>query len=226
MYATPTNGFTPKGPKPVFIQIRDIPKGAAPITGEQLYICLTKIVPTEEITGVQRIGALWRVYLNSHDSRVKLISKGLEIRGVTVPVYDTNPFTQAKNEHLTRVTIKDVPLSVNDELISLTLARMKCQIRGEIMRQKLRVYGHLISCLNGDRVCYIEMGISSSAQASNHWQYVLRKAFSYWTATNIIEMFKMSCRWSFSITMPESSKMQNMFEIGPYEQHLPNADLR
>lgn len=154
--ATPTNGFTPKGPKPVFIQIRDIPKGAAPITGEQLYICLNKIVPTEEITGVQRIGALWRVYLNSHDSRVKLISKGLEIRGVTVPVYDTNPFTQAKNEHLTRVTIKDVPLSVNDELISQTLARMKCQIRGEIMRQKLRVNGQLTSCLNGDRACYIE----------------------------------------------------------------------
>ena len=154
--ATPINLNMSNGPKPVFVQTRDIPKGTAPISGEQLYISLAKIVQSEEITGVQRIGALWRVYLNSHDSRVKLITNGLELRGVTVPVYDTNPFTQAKNEHLTRVTIRDVPLSVSDELISQTLAKLKCKVRGEIMRQKLRVNGQLTSCLNGDRVCFIE----------------------------------------------------------------------
>ena len=106
--------------------------------------------------GVQRIGSLWRIYLNSHDNRVKLITKGLEVRGTTVPVYDTNPFTQAKNEHLTRVKMKDIPLSVGDELISQTLEKLKCHVRGEITRQKLRVNGQLTNCLNGDRVCFID----------------------------------------------------------------------
>ena len=155
--ATPKDGtFVPKGPKPVFARTKDIPQGAAPISGEQIYIALTKTVPNDDIMVVQRIGSLWRIYLNSHESRVRLITNGLEVRGITVPVHDTNPFTQSKNEHLTRVTVKDVPLSVGDELISQTLEKLKCRVRGEIVRQKLRVNGQLTGCLNGDRVCFID----------------------------------------------------------------------
>ena len=55
--ATPKDGtFVPKGPKPVFVQTKDIPPGVAPISGEQIYIALTKTVPNNDIMGVQRIG--------------------------------------------------------------------------------------------------------------------------------------------------------------------------
>ena len=78
------------------------------------------------------------------------------IRNATIPVYDTNPYTKSKNEHLTRVLVKDVPLSVGDELIKCTLEIMKCKVRGDVIRQKRRVNNELIDCLNGDRVCYID----------------------------------------------------------------------
>ena len=155
--ATPSaDTYLPQGPKPIFVQSRDAPRRDSYITGEELYIALTHSVDRHCITGVQRIGSLWRIYVNNHEARVRLISNGLVIRNTTIPVYDTNPYTKAKNEHLTRVLIKDIPLSVSDELIKSTLEKMKCQVRSDIIRQKLRVNGELIDCLNGDRVCFID----------------------------------------------------------------------
>ena len=54
-----------------------------------------------------------------------------------------------------RVLIKDVPLSVSDEVIKSDLQAKKVNVEGEIYRQKLRVNGQLTSCLNGDRLLYI-----------------------------------------------------------------------
>lgn len=146
----------PRGPKPVFVQARDVPNKENPISGEELYCTLSHTVTSDNIIGIQRIGSLWRIYLNSHEDRVKIITNGLKLRETVIPVYDTNPYTQARNEHLTRVAIKDVPLSVGDELIKQSLEKLKCNIRGDITRQKLRVNGQLINCLNGDRVCFID----------------------------------------------------------------------
>ena len=67
-----------------------------------------------------------------------------------------NPFTTARDEHMTRVFIKDVPLSVGDDLIRATLEGKKYKIRGDITRQQLRVGGQLTNCLNGDRIVYID----------------------------------------------------------------------
>lgn len=155
--ATPAaDTYTPQGPKPVFIQARDVPQRDAQLTGGDVYIALIRSVDRQVVRGVQRIGSLWRIYVNNHDARVRLISHGIVIRNTTIPVYDTNPYTKSANEHLTRITIKDIPLSVSDELLKSTLNRMKYQVRGDVIRQKLRVNGELIDCFNGDRVCYID----------------------------------------------------------------------
>ena len=154
--APPRDTFTPNGPKPVFVKTRDFPPSDKTVTGEELYFALSKCVASENITGIQKIGSLWRIYLSRHEDRVKLITQGLHIRSAVIPVYDRNPFTKSHNEELTRVTVKDIPLSVGDELIKNELEKMKCKIQGEIIRQKLRVNGQLVNCLNGDRVCYIE----------------------------------------------------------------------
>ena len=63
---------------------KDIPPGVAPISGEQIYIALVKTVPNNDIMGVQRICSLWRIYMNSYDNRVKLITKGLEVRAKSI----------------------------------------------------------------------------------------------------------------------------------------------
>lgn len=154
--AAPNATYERNSPKPVFILAKDIPATNTTLTGENVYISLMKTVNTEHIAGIQRIGALWRLYLSEQEDRVKLIVNGLSINDVNVVVHDQNPFTKAKNEHLTRVLIKDLPLSVGDELIKSTLEHMKCTIRGDITRQQLRVGGRLTNCLNGDRIVYID----------------------------------------------------------------------
>ena len=146
----------PKGPKPVFLRTDDIRNDDKKhSTGEEIYVALAKTLNTDNILGIQQIRRLWRIYLNSHEDRVKLISNGLFIRGASIAVYDVNPFTRSKDENLTRVTIKDVPLSVSDEVIRSKIENLKCQIQGDIYRQKLRVNGQLTNCLNGDRALYI-----------------------------------------------------------------------
>ena len=152
--ATPSrDAYVANGPKPVFIQTRDIPFDQ--VQGEDLYCALSKQIKTDKIMGIQRIGSLWRIYLQCQEDRIKLISSGLQFRNTVIPVYDINPYTKT-NDELTRVTIKDIPLSVNDSMIKCELEKMKCEVKGEIIRQKLRVNGQLVNCLNGDRVCYIE----------------------------------------------------------------------
>lgn len=146
----------PKGPKPVFIRTDGIRnEDKKPITGEEIYVSLVKVLNGDNIAGIQQIRRLWRIYLNSHTDRVELISNGLTLRGASVPVFDVNPFTKSRDENLTRVAIKDIPLSVSDDVIRAKLQAMKHEIHGDIYRQKLRVNGQLTNCLNGDRVLHI-----------------------------------------------------------------------
>ena len=143
--------------KPVFVRQSDIPNATnnAP-TGEEIYITLSKVTSSSNITGVQKVGGLWRLYVSGKENRIMLITEGIHMRGKRVPVFDQNPFLRENHDNLLRLTIKDVPLSISDEVIVHELESMKCKVRGKVVRQRLRVNGQLISCLNGDRVLYVE----------------------------------------------------------------------
>ena len=145
------------GSKPVFMRQSDIPNAERnQPTGEEIYLTLSKVTSPDTIIGIQKVGGLWRLYIKDRESRLPLLSQGLRLRGVNVPIFDTNPFLRDNSENLLRVTIKDVPLSVSDEVISQELERRKCKLRGNIVRQRLRVNGQLTACLNGDRVLYVD----------------------------------------------------------------------
>lgn len=60
---------------------------------------------------------LWRIYLSRHEDRVRLITDGLVFRVAMAPVHDVNPLTREKDENMTILMIKDVPLSLSDEVI-------------------------------------------------------------------------------------------------------------
>ena len=146
--------------KPVFVRQSDISNATnnAP-TGEEIYITLSKVTSSSNIMGVQKVGGLWRLYVTGKESRIMLITEGINkiMRGKRVPVFDQNPFLRENHDdNLLRLTIKDVPLSINDEVIVHELESMKCKVRGTVVRQRLRVNGQLTSCLNGDRVLYVE----------------------------------------------------------------------
>ncbi|XP_041484289.1 uncharacterized protein LOC121430923 [Lytechinus variegatus] len=147
----------PIGGKPIFIKHKDIPSvNENTLTNQEVYKCLLSSVQGREIKGVQKIGGLWRLYIESQNSRIKLITNGINMRNANVTVYDTNPFLSAGKENSLRLVIRDIPLSAHDTLIADELDKLNCKILGPIIYQRLRVDGQLTDCFTGDRVVYIQ----------------------------------------------------------------------
>ena len=145
------------GGKPIFIKHKDIPLIEEKVmTNEDMYKCLLGSAPRCEIKGVQRIGGLWRLYIETQEMRIKLITKGVNIRNANVAIYDTNPFLVNGKENTLRLLIKDVPLSAHNSLIIDELEKLKHKVVGSVIYQRLRVDGQLTECLTGDRIVYIQ----------------------------------------------------------------------
>ena len=75
---------------------------------------------------VQRDRDLWRLYVDSVDSRNKLLSEGFEIRNVNVRRFEVNAYsagTSSQKGNVLKITVKGIPLSVEDKEI------LKCSNR-------------------------------------------------------------------------------------------------
>ena len=145
--------------KPVFLKNRDVlPMEGKLLSHEELYTAIHKqLGSTKGLTGLQRIGGLWRIYLDDRIARVALISAGLSVRGARAPVYDTNPYLRNNDGTAgTRITVKDIPLSVKDEVIVNEMEKLKINVKSKVQRLKLRVNGFLTDCYNGDRALFVE----------------------------------------------------------------------
>lgn len=145
------------GGKPVFVKHKDIPTiDDKVITNEEIFKCLCKSVPSCDIKGIQKIGGLWRLYVENQDKRIKIITNGLNVRNVNIAVYDKNPFLRDENDNSLRLLIRDIPLSAHDSLIIDELERLKYKVLGTVSYQRLRVDERLTDCLTGDRVVHIQ----------------------------------------------------------------------
>ena len=127
---------------PVFIRRRSIP-------GEDQLTCLSMCLAAEKasgkntILGAQEIRGLWRVYPLTENARQLLLVKGIVIRGVIVTCHATNPFrikTSLTGRELpvTKLWISDLPISVADEEIENSLAKLDVEIRSDIVRECCR----------------------------------------------------------------------------------------
>ena len=77
------------GSKPVFIRHINIQNAENNTpTKEELYVSLSKRIDTKLIFGVQKVRGLWRIYIDSKEARVALISKWLVLKGAKTNVYD------------------------------------------------------------------------------------------------------------------------------------------
>ena len=141
--------------KPVFVMHSNIP-GERRVELEEMYKAICKAVDTKDIHGIQKVGGLWRLYINERQNRIKLITEGIQIRDTSVRVYDKNPYLPHDSENTLRVLIKDIPLSVHESIILDEFESKNLKVKGPMMYPKLRVDGKLTQCLTGDRVLYVE----------------------------------------------------------------------
>lgn len=106
------------------------------------------------IDGAQKIGNLWRIYLLDSEARVTLLSNGITLRGQQVTLRNRNPFTIAGFENVptTRLFIRNIPLSFDNEEIAKVLKAKGVQFAGPLKYSRARTPDNkLTNFKTGDR---------------------------------------------------------------------------
>lgn len=62
------------------------------MSSEEMYKWGKGTINGQDIKEIQNIGCLWRIYVEPQESRIKLISNGMNVKNVTEAIYDKNPF--------------------------------------------------------------------------------------------------------------------------------------
>ena len=125
------------------------------LTGEEIFLSIGEVIDPSRLTGVQRTGTYWRIYVDNNDDRITLLANGISLRGKSVGFLPENPKTPKHDrEATTRLKISGIPLSAEDGQIRRELEKLGCYIL-ELYRDKLRVKSKLTNCENGDRIVYI-----------------------------------------------------------------------
>ncbi|KAH3696829.1 hypothetical protein DPMN_084307 [Dreissena polymorpha] len=147
------------GPPLVFLRERDLfgerkPQKVEWLRHEELYNAIAQRIDPSHITGLQRVRTMWRIYVDNLSDKVVLMSDGVQLRGRIIGVLNTNP-DRLDGENTTRVCVKNIPLSVDDGLITRTLT-LKGLDAISNRRDKLRINGKLTNCCTGDRICIVK----------------------------------------------------------------------
>jgi ribA/ribD-fused uncharacterized protein len=141
--------------QPIFIKDMDWP---SPMTNFSVCMAVTNEIDSSELIGAQKIGGLWRIYLKSETALKKLLL-GLDYQDHKIPVYRHNPLRTGANspdDQLIRITLKDLPLSVSNQVIENYLKQTGIEIvkSPEYARARDPDTHQLTSWFNGDRVMF------------------------------------------------------------------------
>ena len=115
----------------------------------------------EDVRCVQLDRDLWRIYVASHSSRSTLLTEGFDIRSRNVQVYDNNPYSvgiRRPDEQVLKVTIKGVPISVDDTAVKHMLEKLGVTMTSNIKYEKIRNPHNLkmTDIANGNRFVYVK----------------------------------------------------------------------
>ena len=168
---------------PIFIMEREIlSKDESiknPVREEEIFHCLIQEVHPHHLRSVQRVGALWRIYLHDRNARAKLLMRGISVRGKHIHLKEENPFSlksRMADLNAVQITIKELPESADDSVVIEFLSHRGCKIVNNVMRRMIRYKKQLTHCSNGDRMVYIEATppkyIPRSVKLGSHWANV------------------------------------------------------
>ena len=111
-YSEVLQGTVKVDSKPIFLKEADVCTYKVTkeqwLTNVELYKCLGAEVPFDAILGIQRAGSLWRLYIEDITNRVRLLSKGVSLRGMNISLYEKNPYIPDRTDQL-RIRMKIFP---------------------------------------------------------------------------------------------------------------------
>lgn len=144
--------------EPVFARQQDI-RGGRSVKPIDMCQAIASSINRNNVDGAQLIHGIWRLYLKSAEARVDLMTKGLFLNGIQVPLFDKNPRSTNNDDPNTRVekiVIHDLPLSVdNDTILNYLKDQPQVTLTSEIRYSRERTQeGKLTTYRNGDRFVY------------------------------------------------------------------------
>ncbi len=144
-----TSNSLAKSPRERNVQIKDIDVCNATV----------KVIPPQELKGVQVVGGLWRIYTNTVLARAKLAAAGIDIKQQHISLLTTNPFSvHAKNaERPIKITISDLPMHYDNECVESYLKGLGVKLVKQVEYVKIRDENNReTQFYSGQRVTYAE----------------------------------------------------------------------
>lgn len=142
---------------PVFVKVRDL---LNPITDYDMCMVVADQIGFDNLFGCQKVRGLWKIYVLNQEARSKLLTELLTVSNQSVNVYGDNPFRgklDSPNDEITKITIKDVSISVSNDDIKRFIEAKGVRVR-EILLAKVRnkVTKKLMPFHNGDRLLIVD----------------------------------------------------------------------
>ena len=141
--------------KPVYLRNRDIQTNKKdPITDYALACAVSEVI--SDIVSIQRDRDLWRIYVDSIESQKLLLSDGFWLFLSLIQTFSAG--RENPNEEVVRVTIRGIPLSVEDSYITKTLKKLGAELTSDIKYEKIRNSSthKMTEILNGNRFVYMK----------------------------------------------------------------------
>ena len=120
-----------------FVKDSDIPDFKS-LKEFEMYQAVCTRFTKESLLRVQRLGMLWRLYLNDKESRVVLLANKITLRGQTVNVFFQQPKIDEIDENVVKTTLKDLPISKGNNGIEQYLISNGIKLRTKIQYAKAR----------------------------------------------------------------------------------------
>ena len=124
--------------KPVYLKDSEFQIGSTRYSDFDLSIAVGNKI--NDLKCVQKDRDLWRVYVGSKESRSQLLTEGIDLRNTNVKVYDTNPYSagiSSPDENVLKITIKGVPLSVDDKEVTKMLQEFNVSFTSDLKHEKI-----------------------------------------------------------------------------------------
>ena len=172
--------------EPLFFINGDVDQNEKFLTTLDVCYAVRDVVGSESyIDGAQKIGGVWRIYMLDAVARAQVLATGISLRDTQVTIYDRNPFLTPhlrlgqEDLETTRLYVRNIPLSYDNEVISGYLKDMNVEMLGNLKYCRARTpEGKLTNFKTGDRFVEIvvpdeplpkkkEMGYSQHPSITN-----------------------------------------------------------
>lgn len=122
-------------------------------------VAMEVVVDRSSIVGAQKIGNIWRLYVNTEEQKHLLLQQGINLNNQHIEVFLTNPATTSQINRLVKpikITIKDVPMNYSNEAVLKMLennnGKLTSNVKFSLMRDN---DGNYTDYTNGDRYVYM-----------------------------------------------------------------------